>query len=456
MIATYLAAAILTLDLPHAVAYALKHDPTLLARRAQVAQTEADYVKFHAAELPGVNGQLQTQVAKSYNMPGQLAQYGITPSPEFSLNTAQVSSTWNLWNGGLSQLQAQEAKRKMEAARFDLRRAEDQKTIDIASAYYALAGKRFAVALDRGDRLYQQALLSIAQVNERVGRVAGVDVLRAQSAEARSEATFATDEADAQNAGEALAQQIGAPLDTEFATGETLPEPAFPTVPLAQMIALAEKSRPDIASASAQLGAAIVANRAIDSDLFPQISLNAAFGNQFSPTAYGVELASAEQINPLLAAAGVPLEPLPPRGNPGFWSVGATATLGFPIVDWGTRHSAHRAARAQIQALTAAYDGAKRGVELDVRSNFHTAQAAMTSLAYAKAAASAGDESARIAQLQYRNGVISFADARSAQQQALGAETELQNARGKYLLSILRLRISLGTYDPVEAVAVNR
>ncbi|MGH7659327.1 MAG: TolC family protein [Vulcanimicrobiaceae bacterium] len=454
MIALYLAA-VLTLDLPHAVTYALKHDPTLLSRRAEVAQVEADYVKLHAAELPSVNGQLQSQVAKSYNMPGQLAQYGVSPTPEFSLNTAQVSSTWNLWNGGLAQLQAQQAKRRMEAARLDLRRAEEQKTIDIASAYYALADKRFAVALDRGDRLYQQALLSIAQVNERVGRVAGVDVLRAQSAEARSEATLATDEAEAQNSGEALAQQIGAPLETEFTIPQTLPEPAFPSIPLAQMVAVAEKSRPDIASASAQLGAAIVANRAIDSDLFPQLAVNAAFGNQFSPTAYGVELASAEQINPLLAAAGLPLQALPPRGNPGFWSVGATATLGFPIVDWGTRHFAHRAARAQIDALTAAFDGAKRAVELDVRSSFHTAQASFTSLAYAKTAASAGDESARIAQLQYRSGVVSFADARSAQQQALGAETDLQNARAKYLLSLLKLRISLGTYEPAQAAAMN-
>lgn len=451
----YLAAAILTLDLPHAVAYALKHDPTLLTRRAAVARAEADYVKLHAAELPSVGGQLQSQLAKTYNMPGEFAQYGISPTPEFSLNTAQVSSTWNLWNGGLSQLQAQEAKREMEAARLDLRRAEDKETIDVASAYYALANKRFAVAVDRGDRLYQQTLLAIAQVNERVGRVAGVDVLRAQSAEARAEATLATDDADAQNARESLAQKIGAPLDTDFAIPQTLPEPAFPKAPLAEMIALAEKSRPDIAAAGAQLGAALLANRAIDSDLYPQISLKAAFGNQFSPTAYGTELASAEQINPLLAAAGLPLQPLPPRGNPGFWAVGATATLGLPIIDWGTRRSAHRAARAQIDALTAAFDSAKRSVELDVRSNFRSAQAALASLAYTKAAASAGDESARIAQLQYRSGVISFADARSAQQQALGAQTALQDARARYLLSLLKLRISLGTYSPVQAVAAN-
>jgi len=449
------ATVMLTLDLPQAVAYALKHDPSLLARHAQVAQAEADYTRLHAAELPGVAGQLQTQVAKSENMPGELSQYGISPTPEFSLNTAQVTSTWNLWNGGLSQLQAEQAKRRMEAARLDLKHAEDQKTIDVASAFYALANKRVAVSLATSDRTYQQALLAIAQANERVGRVAGVDVLRAQSSEAHSEATLASDEADAQNASDALAQDIGAPLDVVFVTAQPLPEPPLPTTPLAQMIALAERIRPDVAAANAQLAVALLANRAIDTDLYPQLSLNAAFGNQFSPTAYGSELESVEQTNPLLAASGLPLEAVPPRGNPGFWSVGAAATLGFPLIDWGTRHAAHRAARAQIDSLTAAYDGTKRSVEVEVRSSLRSAQAAEVALFYAKTAASAGEESARIAQLQYRSGLISFADVSSAQQQAVSAQTDLQNARANYLLSLVKLRIALGTYTPVAAVAVS-
>src|SRR5579872_6733021 len=207
MIATALVAAavVSVLDLPGAVAYALRHDPTLLSRSAQVAMVESNYAKLHAAEFPSLGGQLQSQLQKIQNMPGTLAQFGVTPASEFSLNTAQVTSSWNLWNGGLAQLQAQEAKRRMEAARMDLRHAEDQKAIDIASAYYTLAGKRFAVELAQSDRTYQQALLEIAQANERVGRVAGVDVLRAQSAEARSEATLSGDVADAANARETLA-----------------------------------------------------------------------------------------------------------------------------------------------------------------------------------------------------------------------------------------------------------
>jgi outer membrane protein TolC len=440
------------LDLPSAVAYALTHDATLLTKRAQVAQAESNYAKLHAAEFPTVGGQLQSQLAKTENASGAFAQYGITPVTQFSQNTAQVTSTYNLWNGGLAQLQAQQAKRQMESARFDLRRAEDQRAIDVATSFYTLANKRFAVRLAQSDRDYQLTLLAIARANERVGRTAAVDVLRAQSSEARSESTLVGAEADAANAGEALAQSIGAPPQTTFAIPDPLPEPPLPATPLDQMIATAQRARPDIASASAQLSAALVADRAIDTDRFPQISLNAGFGNQFSPTSYGQQLSQVQQQNLINAANGLPLLPVPTRGSAGFWQIGMTSSLAFPLIDWGTRHAAHRAARAQIAASTANLDAAKSSVELDVRQSLRTAKAAVSSLQYAKIAASAGEESARIAQLQYRNGLISIADVNSAQQQALSSETDLANARATYLIALVKLRVSLGIYDPVAAV----
>ncbi|MBV8602321.1 MAG: TolC family protein [Candidatus Eremiobacteraeota bacterium] len=449
-----LAAAVLaaTLDLPHAVGYALAHDPTLLARRAQVAQAESNWASLHAAQFPSINGLLESQLGKSANATGSLAQYGITQLSQYSLNTAQVSSVYNLWNGGLAQLQAQQAKRQMESARADLQHAEDQKAVDVATSYFALANKRVGVRLSQSDVLYQQELLAIARANERVGRGAAVDVLRAESSEARGESALVSAQADAANASESLAQTIGAPLDTAFAIPEPLPEPALPATPLERMIAVAESLRPDVASAKAQLLAAILADRQIDTNRFPQFQLTAAFGSQFSPTAYGSNLASIEQQNALNAQLGLPLLPLPPRGSPGFWQIGATSSLGFPLIDWGTRHAEHRAARAQIDSATANLDGSKRTVELDVRQSLRSAQGAAASLQYAKVAASAGAESARIAQLQYKNGLISIADVNSAQQQSLSSEIDLQNSRANYLTALVKLRVALGTFDPVRAV----
>ena len=253
-----------------------------------------------------------------------------------------------------------------------------------------------------------------------------------------------------------MADTIGAPLDTTFAIPPVLPEPALPASPLATLIGIAEENRPDIASARENLAAAVLADRQIDTDRYPQFALSAAFGNQFSPTSYGQELTATQQQNLINAANGLPLLPLPPRGSAGFWQIGVTSTLGFPLIDWGTRHAAHRAAHAQIDASTASLDGAKRSVELDVRRTVRDAQTNVASLQYSKIAASAAEESARIAQLQYRNGLITIADVDSAQQQALSSSSDLATARANYLTSLVKLRVALGSYDPVRAVTLDR
>jgi outer membrane protein TolC len=63
-----------------------------------------------------------------------------------------------------------------------------------------------------------------------------------------------------------------------------------------------------------------------------------------------------------------------------------------------------------------------------------------------------GAESARIAQLQYRNGLISLTDATAAEQSALSAANDLVVARVNYLTALVRLRASVGVADPVAVV----
>ena len=175
------------LDLRAAVSYALDHDPTILQRRATLAQNESTYARDHAALFPTLAGMLQNQVAKTNgNNGGSFSQFGLSQAQVFSQNVAQIGSTWNLFNGSLAQIQAQEAKRQVEASRYDLRRAQQQLAGDVAAAWYNVVQQRESVRLSEGDRSYQQQLLDAARAQERVGRVAGVDVLRAQVNELRS------------------------------------------------------------------------------------------------------------------------------------------------------------------------------------------------------------------------------------------------------------------------------
>ncbi len=80
------------------------------------------------AEFPTLAGTLQNQIAKTNgNTAGSFSEFGLSQPQVFSQNVAQIGSTYNLYNGlARRRSQAQQAKRQVEGARADLRRAEQQ------------------------------------------------------------------------------------------------------------------------------------------------------------------------------------------------------------------------------------------------------------------------------------------------------------------------------------------
>ena len=427
------------MTLHDAVAYAIDHSSAIAARRATVAADNASLVQLRAAELPSVTGLLQNELNRSENTSGSFGALGLSPASEFSQNTAQISSVWNIFTGSSAQIQAQEAKRTLEAAKLDLRRAEQQLASDVTTAFFNLAARGETVRLDVADRAYQGELLDAARAQERNGRIAAVDVLRAQVNTLRSDVTLASARDDEANSREALAQQIGASPDTTFRVG-TIPEPALPTATLDAMVTVARSNRSDVRSARATLAYARLTNASIDTNLLPQVQLTAAFGNQYSPTTI-----------PFSYTTG---QPLGTRGSPGFWQLGATATLSFPLIDYGTRASQHHSARALIDADSIALTTAENGVEVDIRSAYRGAHTAFTNLQTSKQAALLGVQSSDIAKLQYRNGLISLTDATQAEQSALQAGVDLITARANYVSAVVRLRVAVGADDPLTAVEV--
>lgn len=423
--------------------YALDHNANIASRRATLANDEAQYAKDHATEYPPVTGLLENQLSKQSNASaGSLAQYGITPASAFSQNTAQLGTQWTIYNGSYNQILAQRAKRQVESDRGDLRRAQQQLAQDVSTAYYTVSVRRETVRLDSADRLYQEALLQVARNNERVGRIAGVDVLRSQVNALRAQGALATAQSDEATARESLAQTIGAAPDTAFVFADTLPEPPLVATPLAELIASAQANRSDIAGATAAVANARLANSLIDTDRFPTLQISAAFGNQFSPTQ------ASSSINPF---TGLP-QASGARGSPGFWQIGATETLQIGFIEYGSRRAQHRAARFAIESAQATLDTTRYSVESDVRQALRGAQTAAANLTTAKQASALGAESARIAQLQYKNGLISLTDATQAERDNLSAQNDLVNARATYIGAIVHLRVAVGTSDPVVIV----
>ncbi|MDQ2663054.1 MAG: TolC family protein [Candidatus Eremiobacteraeota bacterium] len=451
------------MSLADAVAYALGHSTGVATERAAVAQARAQYVRAHAQELPNINATLQNQQSKSSNYGGSFGLIGANQANVFSQNTAQIGTQYELFNGGLNRILAQVDKQQLDEAQAALRRTQDQVATDVTAQYFAIASADEQTRLDRSDVAYQQALVRVAQAKVGAGVAAGVDLLRAQTQERQSESTLVGAAADAQNARDLLAQLIGAPMDTAFSVPAEVAAPPLPAQPLDSLVAIAQSHRPEVASAGEAVTVARLNRRAADTDLLPNIALNAAFGNQFSPTLYVAQrnqiMAQNQAIaanNALNARLGLPPQPLlglPARGSPGFWTIGANTSLTLPLVDYGTRRANHRGVDAQIESATTNLSSQNNQVALDVRQSLRNAEAAQAQIQFARDEVRLGVESARIAQLQYQSGINTLTDVQSAEKTALSAQTDLFNARVRYADAVVKLRVALGIYDPQSAVA---
>ncbi len=448
-----------SLTLQQTVQLAMKHNAGIAAKEAALAQAESSYTRQHATEFPGVVASLQNQLEKQSNYAGSLAQYGVAPIPNFSMNTAQVGTQWTLYNGSYNQILTQQYRRGVDAARADLRKTQTQTTQRLVEMFFNIADQQHLYALAAANLAYQQALLDVAQAKERAGLVAGVDVLRAEVGVQQTQVAMLNTQSDAQTASESLAQEIGAALDATFAIPVTLPQPPLPSGSVKALVSVAEENRPEVAMAKADVAIAQLSRSGIDTDLLPQINVFASFGNQTSPTGFVDSQNQIAQLNQecthypnQIECIGYPFANVV-RGTPGFWDIGATSTIALPIVDYGTRAAAHRSANVAVNSAQISYDSAKSEADAEVVDSLRRAETARAALVFEQRAVDLGTEAARIAKLQYGNGLISLTDTKAAQATALQTQAEQYGAQIAYINAVVKLRSALGTFDPLATVA---
>jgi outer membrane protein len=440
------------MTLPDAVAYALDHNATVVAQRASVTQAQHALALQRGVAYPTVNGTLQSFLAKSANYQGAFAALGVAQQDVTSQNTAQVGiSNWNLTTGGFSFLALAAARAQEEQAANTLANTEDQIATSTTTSFFSIVQRQAIVLVDQLTLRYQNDLVDVARVKERAGVAAGVDVLQAKTSAAKSESSLVADRASVQDASESLAQQIGAPILTPFATPTSVPQPPMPQGAVDTLVTVAEANRPDVGAAHEAVLAARYTRRGWNVELYPQVAISAAIGNQYSPTS---SVISQQQINQECLAGAIPLPcPVVPRGSFGFWSLQAVSTFTLPLVDYNARHSERVNDDAQLASAESTFASTRLQSELDVRQSYRAAQTAKAQVVWANQEAVYGVESARIAQLQYKAGVKTIYDVLQAQQAAQQAVNDAVAARVNYVDAVVKLRVSLGTYDARSAVA---
>lgn len=438
------------MSLADAVSYALDHSQVVAQDRANVAQAYNALAQQRLTALPTINGSLQNSLAKSANYGGAYAIIGAQQQNQFSQNTAQIGTQYNLQTGGLAFLQLAATRAQLNASQETLTSAENTLAITVTNAFYTVVQKQAIIAVDASDLTYQNALVQDAKVKEHAGVAAGVDVLKAQVAQAKSNSTLVGAQADVLNSTELLAQTIGAPLRTTFAFPRVIVTPQLPSQPVNALVQIALAERPDVKAAQEAVLAADYTRKSFNRALFPQVQLGASFGNQLTPTSQNFLIGPNGQ--PVIDPNGHPV--IAPRvGSPGYWALSATSTFTLPLLDYGARHFQKATDNAQITSAQASLNATQTQVRIDVIQSYRAAQTALVQLGYARDESRLGTESARISQLQYKNGLIALSDVLQAQQQSVGAQSDYVNAQVAYVNAVVKLRVSLGTYTARSAVA---
>ncbi|HEY5093510.1 MAG TPA: TolC family protein [Candidatus Eremiobacteraceae bacterium] len=439
-----LAAAVGTLPSPQpmsldqAVAFAMTHNAAVLAAKVSFAAAGATVAANRAAGLPNMNAQAQSVLNRqSTSNAGQFAQFGLSPSPNFSQSTTQLQAGQNIFDLTTT-LQARDAQRAYDAARHNFRLAQETTKLDVETSFYGLAESAQLVALAHSDTAYQQSLVSIAQVNYSTGKVAGIDVLKARIGLTSSQESGASAEADEADAKENLAQLIGAPAMQQFAVPDTIPVPDPPAGDLASLTARALRDRPDVLAAFDSYSQALVERSLVDAPDRPVINLSGAWGNQVSPTNNVAILAACN--NP-----GRPLgEPPCGLGPSHFYTVSLTSTWTLPLLDWGSKHAARSSASVAADEKLTAYDAAKQQALIDVDQAFRRLSVDRQNLALATDNDKLAKQSADVSKVQYRTGLISQIDVTAAEQTYLQTAKDLLTAQVGYVLSVEKLKLAIG------------
>lgn len=427
------------MTLPDAVAYALQHN---LALQRGVA-------------WPTVNGTLQSFLAKSANYQGSFAALGVAQQNSVSQNTAQIGVTnWNLTTGGFSFLALAESRAEEEKATNTLANTKDHIATTVTNSFYSIVQHQAAVGVDVEALKYQNDLVSVTEIKERVGVVAGVDLLQAKTSAAKNQSQLVADRASVQDASASLAQQIGAPVQTPFATPAAVPQPPMPNGSADTLVNIARTSRPDIRAAREALLASRDTLKDWNVELYPQVQISALFGNQYSPTSSVLDQQQVVQ-DCVLQVPPIPpsLCPTVPRGSFGLWSLQAVSTFSLPLIDYNARHSERVNDDAQLASAESTLNSTQLQSELDVRESYRAAKTAQAQVEWATQEATFGVESARIAQLQYKAGDKAIYDALQAQQAETSAVSDAIATRVSYVDAVVKLRVSIGTYDATSAVA---
>jgi len=328
---------------------------------------------------------------------------------------ATFGARWLLFDGGGREARVEGAAAEVLAAGFRHNTAIQDVALEAVEAYYNLLAARSFRALAVETVRQRDYQLRLAQARHRAGVVAKSDVLRAQTEKADADLNLVRAKNVVHVAKGRLASTMGLRVSTDFQIADA-PEVDH-TQELADIEALlneAARNRPELKTALAQLQFQRAGVRLAESWYWPALTVDTDFGwigRSFPP-------------------------------NLRQWGVGLA--LDLPLFTGFDRNYQLHASKADLARAIAQREGVLRGVELEVWTAYWQTIEAGEAIEAAKRFVASAEESARVAEGEYKNGTGSIIGLIDAQTARTAAKVRLIQARLDWRTAMARFERAVG------------
>ncbi|MDF2874451.1 MAG: tolC 1 [Sporomusa sp.] len=395
---TFAFAAPVELSLEKSIEIALKNNPSIQIATEDKTRSVWGVDEAKAGKMPSVS------LGSSYNYQGD------SSNDSFSNN---VRMNWQLYSGGRTEAQIDQAKLGVTTAELNVIKAKQQLKQDTTTGYYNVLETKNMVTVNEESVNNLQSHLTIVQAKYEAGVVAKSEVLRSEVELANAEQNLIKAQNQYELAVSSLLNTMNMDAGTEIQlAGELKYEADARTLPDA--ISLAKQNRPEIAQAKVSVDSAAKGIKIAESNKLPSVSMSASTGWDDS---------------------------LLPN-NDHNWSVGASAS--WNIFDAGVTKSKINQAESSLNKAKLQAEQTQDTIEQEVRQSYLNMKEAEKRLKTTDVAVNKANEDIYIAQETYKAGVGTNLDVIDAQLALTQAKTNHVQALYDYNVNKASLDKAIG------------
>jgi outer membrane protein len=407
-----------TLSLDGFVKLALDHNPQPKIAAGAVQASAAAREKSRSSLLPHINGSASLSRSGSGGSSSG-AQNSRNSGSAVNTSSVGVGGQMLLFDFGKTVNQYKSSDKILDAAKYDLQSTLQTTVLNARTAYfnYLLSEQILTVnedALKQALAHYDQAKILFE-----VGKQARIAVTKAAVDVANAQVTMIHARNTLKLARVQLETAAGVQLTEPLVLTDSLGR-AEDSITMNDALNLALQKRPEVLSSRARLDAARLQFKSAEAAYFPYINASAG---------YDWQNASASSL------------PAPNWNSPG-WNIGASLSL--PLYQGGAVHAGVRQADAAQKQAMASLEATALNVTQEVQQDVLLELEARERISATAVLVGQADESLRLSQERYRNGIATSLEITDAEVTLANARTSHVQAQFDYRVAHAKLLLSIG------------